>query len=53
MRLSATQFDLRGKRVFLRADFNVPLSGDQIADDARIRTVIPTRIISGQPRAEV
>lgn len=42
MKLCITQLDLRGKRVFLRADFNVPLSGDEIADDARIRAVIPT-----------
>lgn len=42
MKLSITQLDLRGKRVFLRADFNVPLSGDEITDDARIRAVIPT-----------
>ena len=42
MKLSITQLDLRGKRVFLRADFNVPLSGEEITDDARIRALIPT-----------
>jgi phosphoglycerate kinase len=42
MKLSITQLDLRGRRVFLRADFNVPLSRDQITDDARIRDVLPT-----------
>jgi phosphoglycerate kinase len=42
MRLSVAQLDLRGKRVFLRADFNVPLSGDEITDDTRIRAVMPT-----------
>jgi len=42
MRLSVTQFDQRGKRILLRADFNVPPTGDQIADDARIHAVIPT-----------
>jgi phosphoglycerate kinase len=42
MRLSITQLDLRGKRVFLRTDFNVPLSGDTITDDVRIRAGIPT-----------
>jgi len=42
MKLCITQLDLRGKRVFLRADFNVPLSGEDITDDARIRAVIPT-----------
>lgn len=31
-----------GKRVFVRADLNVPLSGDTITDDGRIRAVQPT-----------
>ena len=42
MKLSVVQLDLSGKRVFLRADFNVPLSGDDITDDERIRAVLPT-----------
>jgi phosphoglycerate kinase len=42
MKLSIAQLDLRGRRVFLRADFNVPLSGDEITDDLRIRAMIPT-----------
>ncbi len=42
MKLSIVQLDLRGQRVFLRADFNVPLAGDEITDDIRIRAVIPT-----------
>ncbi|GAA2629056.1 phosphoglycerate kinase [Streptomyces axinellae] len=31
-----------GKRVFVRADLNVPLDGQHITDDGRIRAVVPT-----------
>ena len=29
--------DLKGKRVLVRADFNVPLDGTTITDDGRIK----------------
>ncbi len=34
--------DLKGKRVVIRCDFNVPLDGDTITDDGRIKAALPT-----------
>ena len=34
--------DLRGKRVLLRSDLNVPMDGGEITDDGRIRASVPT-----------
>ena len=34
--------DLRGKRVLVRSDLNVPLDGTVITDDGRIRASVPT-----------
>ena len=46
MSISATStlqnFDVAGKRVFLRCDLNVPLKEGKITDDGRIRASLPT-----------
>ena len=43
---------VRGRRVFLRADLNVPLDGERVTDDTRIRASLPTlrRLLAGGAR---
>lgn len=36
------QLDIAGKKLLMRVDFNVPLDGDTITDDNRIKAAVPT-----------
>lgn len=53
MKKTLRDVDIRGKRILVRVDFNVPIKNGEIKDDTRIRAAVPTIEYALQQDAKV
>jgi phosphoglycerate kinase len=52
-KVSIRDIDPKGKRVFIRVDFNVPMTGGKVDDDTRIRETVPTLKLAAEKGARI
>src|SRR6202142_3109985 len=52
-KLTINDLEIRGKRVFIRVDFNVPIKDGVVTDDTRIRETLPTLRLAIQKGARL
>jgi phosphoglycerate kinase len=52
-KVSIREISPKGKRVFIRVDFNVPMTGGKVDDDTRIRETLPTLKLAAEKGARI